>query len=585
MIVIALFFLLIESWFIPVSTSENIEKYSGINSDAIDGQILFAPLDSGITYLIDRDGTVNHTWSSEYLPGEAVRWLGDGTILRTIKTDVPGYGGAGGGVQKIRWDGTILWDFRYDTNGYLSHHDIMPLPNGNVLMIAWETISQEDAIEAGRNPADVSSNGFMPGKIIEVQPTGPTSGTIVWQWRVWDHLIQDFNPSKENYGVIADHPELIDINYGVDQMSLMDWLHTNSIDYNAQFDQILLSVHNFNEIWVIDHSTTTEEAAGHTGGNSGHGGDLLYRWGNPEAYQAGTVHDKKLFGQHDATWIQAGYPGEGDILLFNNGINRPGGWYSSVDEIVPPVNENGEYFLEPGSAYGPSGTTWSYTANPPLSFIAGILSGAERLMDGDTLICDGVAGRFFEVTPEGTTIWQYTNPYPSETLNNVFKIVYIAPEVPPEHDVPDLDCSGSLSWTDVKPGATVTGSFQVQNIGVSGSLLNWTIDTSSITWGTWSYTPASGEQLSPGDGPVTVHVSVIAPNEKNSAFNGYIYVVNRQNPDDFSEIPVSLATPSDTSFVRMLLYHGLGYIIQHHLVINNLLFFRMFLKTLGFLSS
>ncbi len=91
---------------------------------------------------------------------------------------------------------------------------------------------------------------------------------IVWEWYAWDHLIQDYNASKENYGVVGDHPELIDINYGISS-SLSDWLHANSIDYNEKFDQILISVHNFNEIWVIDHSTTLEEAAGHTGGRVG----------------------------------------------------------------------------------------------------------------------------------------------------------------------------------------------------------------------------------------------------------------------------------------------------------------------------
>ena len=124
----------------------------------------------------------------------------------------------------------------------------------------------------------------MPDHVIEVKPTGPSSGDIVWEWYVWDHLIQDYDPSQHNYGDVEEHPELIDINFGSYNA---DWIHTNSIDYNEEFDQILLSSRTFSEIWVIDHSTTTEEAAGHTGGNSGMGGDILYRWGNPHAYRAG----------------------------------------------------------------------------------------------------------------------------------------------------------------------------------------------------------------------------------------------------------------------------------------------------------
>jgi hypothetical protein len=577
--VILAIFLLIGTSIVPFSASQTTNQIAFLSSSSIDGQILFAPMDSGTTYLITPSGTVNHTWYSSYLPGEAVRWLGDGMILRTIKTGFGGgAGGSGGGVQKVHWDGMIEWDFRYDTDGRLTHHDILPLSNGNILMIAWETKTRDEAIAAGRNPNYISSSGFMPDHIIEVQPTGPTSGDIIWEWHVWDHLIQEYDSSKENYGMVADHPELVDINYANDMMSFCDWLHTNSVDYNEQFDQILLSVHNFNEVWVIDHSTTTEEAAGHTGGNSGKGGDLLYRWGNPVAYKAGSTSDQKFYGQHDATWIKPGCPGEGNILVFNNGASRPGGWYSSIDEIIPPVDESGNYHLESGTAYGPEVQTWIYTADPPQSFVAGIISGAERLKSGDTLICDGVAGRFFEITPTGTTVWEYINPYPSPALNNVFKIVYIPPEAPPEPDIPDLDCTGSLSWTDVDPGATVTGTFQVQNIGDTGSLLNWTINTSLLSWGTWLFSPASGTGLTPEDGTVDVIVTVIAPDEAESEFEGYIRVENQQDSTDFNVIPVSLVTPTQQQSAPWTPSQGLLPMIQHHPILSLIYVLLMVLK-------
>ena len=505
----------------------------------LEGQILFAPMDSRTSYLIDRAGNVNHTWTSSYLPGEAIRWLGDGTILRTEKFGASGAGGSGGGVQKILWDGTVAWEYHYYVAyQYLSHHDVRALPNGNILLVAWEFLSRAEALAQGRNPDLLFGNYIWPDHIIEVQPTGPTSGDIVWEWHAWDHLIQDYDASKPNYGVVADHPELVNLNYGG---TSADWLHCNSLDYNEEFDQILISCPNFNEVWVIDHSTTTEEAAGHTGGYYGHGGDLLYRWGNPQAYGRGTPSDRVFSNQHDSTWIRSGLPGAGHILVFNNGVSRH---YSSVDEFAPPVDENGEYYLAPGEAYGPDGLTWSYTANPPSSFYVSHLSGAERLADGNTLICDGEKGRFFEVTPDKNTIWQYTNPYPSGGMNDVFKIVYIPPETPPETEVPDLDCSGSLQWTDVHPGATVTGSFTVQNIGGSGSLLNWTVNTSLLTWGTWTFTPASGNDLTPQAGSVTVQVSVVAPNESNGDFEGYVRVENQENASDYDLIPVSLSTPT-----------------------------------------
>ena len=534
-LIFLLFFVMIGTTFTPVSLSKNISSKEEQNGRAIDGQILFAPYYGTTTYLIDSTGAINHTWSSAYRPFTEAYWLGNGTILRPIIS-------GGGGIQKILWDGTLAWDYRYTVSGCTCHHDIKCLPNGNVLMIVWVTKTRSEAIAAGRNPDTIEGTTFTPDKIIEVHPTGTTSGTVVWEWHVWDHLIQDYDSLKANYGVVGDHPELIDINFG--DSFVGDWLHTNSVDYNPEFDQILIDIHNFNEVWVIDHSTTTEEAAGHSGGNSGKGGDLLYRWGNPEAYDAGTASDQKLFFQHDASWIKPGLPGEGHILVFDNGNNRPGGEYSSVDEFAPPVDANGEYYLESGFAYGPDDYTWSYTANPPNSFYSQVFGGAQRLKDGNTLICNGIPGKFLEVTPDKITVWQYTNPYPNPAQNSVFKIDYIPPEVPPQppqNNTPDLNCTGSLSWSDIKPGSTVHGSFQVRNVGDPGSLLNWTVNN-SLTWGTWTFTPASGENLTPEQGPVTVQVYVIAPDEKNTEFQGFLQVQNRDNTSDFDTIPVTLKT-------------------------------------------
>ena len=493
---------------------------------------------SGSTYLRESDGSVNHTWSSSFMPGCMVRWMGEGKILRTIRVGVgPGGGGAGGGAQIINWDGTVEWDYRYNTNGLLSHHDACVLPNGNVLLIAWETKTRTDAIAAGRNPSYVTSQGFLPDHIIEVQPSGPTSGIIVWEWHAWDHLIQDYDPTKPNYGVVADHPELVDVNYPTSTRS--DWMHSNSIDYNERFDQIVISVRYFSEIWVIDHSTTTAEAAGHTGGDSGKGGDLLYRWGNPQAYDRGTSSDRKLYEQHDSNWIDEGCPGAGNLLIFNNGVGR---YYSSVDEIVPPVDANGLYSITSGAAFGPTSPIWSY--NPTPTFYASHLSGATRLKNGNTLICNGENGKLFEVTPDETTVWQY-----NLGVTELLKVDYIPPvqQQPPENKTPNLESSGSLSWSSVKPGATVRGSFHVFNVGDADSLLNWTVDSSSLTWGTWTITPESGVHLTPENGTVTVQVSVVAPSEEETEFEGYLRVVNQNNSSDYENIPVTLKTPVDLS--------------------------------------
>jgi hypothetical protein len=192
-----------------------------------------------------------------------------------------------------------------------------------------------------------------------------------------------------------------------------DWMHSNAVAYDAERDQVLLNVLEFNEFWIIDHSTTTAQAAGHTGGKYGKGGDLLYRWGNPRAYRAGSLKDQKLFGQHNTHWIPKGYPGEGHLLIFNNGSRRTGGAYSSVDELVLPTGPDGKYEHTAGTAYGPEKPVWSYTAPKRSDFYAQFISGANRLSNGNTLICSGPDGTIFEVTPEKDIVWKYVNPVKS----------------------------------------------------------------------------------------------------------------------------------------------------------------------------
>jgi hypothetical protein len=378
--------------YLPLVTNGEAGNGAGDTS----GYNLFAPLNSTTTYLTDGDGDVVYTWDSAYRPGNAVYLLENGNLLRTGNTGPGSFnaGGVGGIVEEIAPDGTVVWDFEYANSQHRLHHDIEPLLDGNVLMINWERKTEAEALAAGRDPTLLADGEVWPDAVIEVDPD---TDTIVWEWHVWDHLVQDYDAGQDNFGVVADHPELIDLNYNAPGIPVgdADWNHINAIDYSAEFDQILLSVHNFSEIWVIDHSTTTAEAAGHSG-------DLLYRWGNPAAYDAGDSSDQQLFAQHDAQWIPSGYPGAGHILVFNNGAGRPGGAYSSVDEIVPPVDGSGQY-----TSYGPSAPTWSYSADNPTDFYATNISGAQRLPDGNTLICDGPAGYFFEVTPEGEIVWQY----------------------------------------------------------------------------------------------------------------------------------------------------------------------------------
>jgi len=512
--------------------------------DGKEGHFLYQPWHSKTVYLINETGTVNHTWQGDYYPLFDAYMDHDGSVYTTIDFDR-------GGVQKIDYNGSILWEYHYTRDSGYATHDIAILPNGDFLIIMQEIKSPAQAIQKGREPGTFWFGQFNPNFIIQVNQTGPTSGDIVWEWHIWDHMIQDFDATKDNYGVIADHPELADIN--CDYIWNIGWPYMNSIDYNPQTDQILLSAHNCNEIWIIDHSTTTEEAAGHTGGTYGHGGDLLYRWGNPQAYDRGTAADEKLYLQHQVCWVKPGLPHAGNILVFSNGNNRPGGYLSSLDEFTPDINNaTGEYYQPPsGESYGPTDLSWQFML--PQNLFSDGFGGGQRMINGDTLICSGWNGVFIRVTPDKQIVWTFNNPYPYMN-DEVYRTQYIPPYEPPPPPpprIPNLECSGSLSWSNVKPGEMVHGSFQVMNIGDNDSLLNWTVDN-TLTWGTWTFTPSYGEGLTPAQGPVTVQVDVVAPMEKNTVFQGNITIVNKENSSDFCMIPVTLTTP----FHQNIEHHG-----------------------------
>ena len=378
---------------------------------SLDGYVLFSPIPSNNTYLIDQCGKLVHSWTSTHHPGQSVYLLPDGNLVRPGSTGNPVFtsGGNGGIMEKFDWNSNLLWSYTISSTSECQHHDICPLPNGNVLAIVWESKSSAQAIAAGRNPSLIG-NSFWSEKIIELQPVGTNSANVVWEWHAWDHLVQDYDATKLNYDTISHHPELINLNYNSGAGTNADWLHCNSIAYNDALDQIIISSHNFNEIWIVDHSTTTAEAASNTGGSQAKGGDLLYRWGNPAAYYRGNATDRKLFGQHHAHWIENGMTDGGKIMIFNNGMGRPAGNFSSVDVINPPVDLAGSYSIAGNQSYQPDTLWWTYQAAVPTDFYSTNISGAQRLSNGNTIICEGPQGTFFEIDSAKNTVWRYVSP-------------------------------------------------------------------------------------------------------------------------------------------------------------------------------
>lgn len=369
-----------------------------------DGYILLSVIQSKDILLLSNDGRVVNKWGSDYYAGQSAYLLPDGNLLRTASL-LNAFGPSGrwgyvsGRLEEYTWDGQPVWSYELATDTLVGHHDIYPMPNGHILMVYFEKHSVEEALAAGRDPALISpENQLWSETLFEVDPS---THQIVWEWHAWDHLIQDYDPQMANYGMVGDHPERINLNYLDPELEPnADWLHVNKIDYNAALDQIIISTRTYSEFWVIDHDTTTEEAKGTAG-------DLLFRWGNPAAYDAGSPQDRPLYFQHDPQWIPEGYPGAGDILIFDNGSSQRR--YSRVVEVALPTDDSGKYIMNPGEATTVQ-TVWEYQGNPPESFYSALISGAQRQPNGDTLITDGLNGRLFEVNADGETVWEYNAP-------------------------------------------------------------------------------------------------------------------------------------------------------------------------------
>ena len=326
-------------------------------------------------------------------------------------------------------------------------------------MLAVNTMSESEAIQSGRDPSLILDNKIFNEQILELEPIGNDQANIIWEWNFKDHLIQNHDNTKDNYGVISEHPELLDFNYLNNNNGNANWLHINSIQYNANLDQIILSSRLLSEVYIIDHSTTTAQAASHSGGTYGKGGDILYRWGNKEAYDMGDENDRTLYSQHYPHWIEDGLNDAGKIIVFNNGNSIR---FSSANIFNPPTISPGEYAYDNVNGFGPESSDWIYTAPNPEDFFSSILSSAQRLPNGNTLICDGDSGYFFELNSSNNIVWEYINPDttngilsqgddPSQNLvfralkYNINHIAFSGRDLPPGNPIelnPDLsDCT------------------------------------------------------------------------------------------------------------------------------------------------
>ncbi|MBL0175893.1 MAG: aryl-sulfate sulfotransferase [Ignavibacteria bacterium] len=229
---------------------------------------------------MDPNNTVVHHWTHARTGGYSCYLMPDGTLLRpagvAASTSVAARRQAW--CSASRRTAPSSGKYTYSTTTYRSHHDIRPMPNSSILLIAWETRTAQQCVDAGLD----HSASLWPDHIIECSPPERAAATSSGNWRVGSSS-RDFNPAKSNYGVVGDHPELLDINV---VSTSGDWLHVNSVSYNPDLDQIVFSSHYSDELYVIDHSTTTAQAAGHSGGTRRARRRFPLPLGRPSIYRA-----------------------------------------------------------------------------------------------------------------------------------------------------------------------------------------------------------------------------------------------------------------------------------------------------------
>ena len=408
---------------------------------------LYATQNGTTAYLMDTTGTITHTWTFATQTAYSTYLLQGGTILRSVKKSGVSFTGGpiSGEFQKVDWDGNILWDYSYSSTTHCSHHDICAMPNGNVLLIAYDKKTASEVTAAGCT----YNSEMWPESIVEIHQTGATTGDIVWEWHLWDHLAQDADDTKANYQAsIVNHPELYDINKNLAK----DFMHMNGIDYDPIKDQIAFSSHWLDEMFIIDHSTTTLEAASHSGGHAGKGGDFLYRYGNPSNYDASG--SAVLNVVHDAHFIPEGVPNTGYLVGFvNKGISST---QSSVDQVSLPI-DGYNYSLTPGSAYLPSNYTLRHACNGYTSN----QGNSQQLPNGNMLVCMAFLGSIYEVDPSGTTIWTNT---PGGTLVHAYRFddCYINNAAPAQPTI-------TASTTDLTASTFATYQWYLNGEQISGA--------------------------------------------------------------------------------------------------------------------
>jgi len=384
-----------------------------LNSDAaFNGYVLFSPLRSVNTYLIDNCGKIVNEWECDDRPFYSAKLDENGNLIRLAG----GWFNVNEYIEIRDWNNNLLWKYIPPDSLGQFHSDFVILPNNTIAVLSEEEIGLNEWIEIGGNPANVINNATLEN-IIELKPIYPDSAEIVWQWNQKEHLIQYFDSSKQNYGAILEHPRRLNVNI---ENSIGSWqaiTHFNALAYNAQLDVLMASCWNCSELLVIDHTTTIEEAQTSFGGDYGFGGDLLYRIGNPQNFEGGDSTDRIFFGQHNPSWINDSLPFGEKLLIFENGNGRPDNEYSRILILEQPDSSEFSTFFDDTTFYRIDSFLFEWNGQiAGDTFFTRFMGGVSMQNNGNLLINEAGDGTFFEINPQGEIVWHYQNPVGDSVL-------------------------------------------------------------------------------------------------------------------------------------------------------------------------
>lgn len=336
------------------------------------------------TVLLDSDGKEMLVWKSQQTNAGGARLLKDRALLHVVNRPLQRpfqQAIFGGGLEILDADSKVVWSFWNATSHHATCGDALQLPNGNILTSIVEWKSREEVIRAGRDPALVDLQGMLVPGLMEVRPSGPTGGIPVWKWSLWDHVYQRSNAALPGFSEEAKDG-CIDINQG--RLKRRNWIKPFELDYNAEEKLVVLTMQN-REAWIIDHTTTTEEAATGKGGKKGKGGRLLAKLAYASSKEHASIPTQ-------SAWWQTG----GDLAVL-----RTNSTFVKVSMKDPGKIQVGEHQTARRKQIpfpAPDGKKIN-------------VQNARFFSDGSLALTSGFRGQIVRLSENGQILWRYQNPY------------------------------------------------------------------------------------------------------------------------------------------------------------------------------